>query len=188
METLLCRLASWRVRFASMRVWMVALLISDCKKLSLLERSGLVWTAAYCKLPIKPGRANFSSGVTSAVSLCFLSGAILIGSILLTYRACDMVMLLSECWAISIPVNVNWPILWDPKGYVLSHSCNLERNGWLPPHSPSSTWTPIIPSGFLITGSQRMKVQGQNGGVSNSNLTNSSRRAWYQRNGASIRP
>ena len=69
-----------------------------------------IWPGVNCRIlqiAYQTRKSQLSSGVTSAVSLCFLSGAILIGSILLTYRACDMVMLLSECWAISIPVNVN---------------------------------------------------------------------------------
>ena len=73
--------------FASCNVWLpwrrvstVALLISDCKKLNLLGKSGLVCTAAYWRLPINALRDCFSSSLTG-LSPCFLrSGLILMGS------------------------------------------------------------------------------------------------------------
>ena len=116
MDTLECFLASWSVLLASRSVATVALLIEDCKWLSLLARSGRVWTDAYWRLPIRPRKAKRSSGLMFSVSSFRRSIDTLIGWIFFTYSACDIVIDLFGCWNMSIPVNVNWPTLCDPKG------------------------------------------------------------------------
>ena len=60
------RLASWSTLLASIRVSILAWLIADWRNESLLERSGRVFMAAYCRLPTKPLRASLSSSVTGA--------------------------------------------------------------------------------------------------------------------------
>ena len=115
-------LASWSAWLADIRVLMVALFIDDCNMLSRLERSGLVCTAAYCKLPIKPRSDWRSSSVILESSCCRRSIGILIGSIARTYVDCFMVIVPFESWSISIPVKVNCLIFLLPKGYFFS-SC-----------------------------------------------------------------
>ena len=97
-------------------------------------------------------------------------------------------MALFGCWNMSIPVKVNWPIFCDPNGYFLSSPFSLDRNLWFPPHKPSSTCTPIIPSGAWVAGHRRIKVHGQNGDCSKPSCTSSSFRAWNHKNGASMSP
>ena len=107
-DTLECLLASWRVRLASSRVCIVAWLISDCRKLKRLDKSGRVWTDAYWRLPIKPLSAIFSSEVTLAVSSFRRSIGILMGLIALMHLLWESVLALLGCWNMSQPVKVNW--------------------------------------------------------------------------------
>ena len=183
MDTLEWRLASWRVLLALMRVSTVAWLISDCRKLKRLAKSGRVWTEAYWRLPMRPLRAIFSSAVTLECSSFRWSWVILIGWILLMHSVCERVMLLLGCWNISIPVKVKLSIFWDPKGYTLSKCWSFDIKRSLPPQNPSSTWMPMIPSGSLVVGHRRMNVHGQNGDCSNSKRKSSSRRAWSHKYG-----
>ena len=71
MVTSWCFLASWRAWFAVMRVSIVARLMADWRILNLLDKSGLVWTDAYCRLPMRALNCCLSSSVTGD-SLCFL--------------------------------------------------------------------------------------------------------------------
>ena len=79
-----CFFAVWRVLLAIIRVVMVALLIWDCNWLSALDRSGRVWTAAYCKDPISPLSRCLSSSVTAASSCARRSGFSEIGLMFFT--------------------------------------------------------------------------------------------------------
>ena len=90
-----CFLASCSRRLASIRFSILAWLIVDCRNDNLLERSGLVFMAAYCTLPTRPRNANLSGSVTGFSSWDFLLVSIVIGLIFRTYADWFMVMLKS---------------------------------------------------------------------------------------------
>ena len=84
MVTSWCFLASWSTLLASIKVSTLAWLIADWRNESLLERSGLVFIAAYCKLPTIPRRASRSVSVTGSSSWVFRLVSIWIGLIFRT--------------------------------------------------------------------------------------------------------
>ena len=88
----------------------------------------------------------------------------------------------------SIPVKVNWEILFDPNGYFFSSWSSTLRNLSFPAHNPSSTWSPRIPSGCPLLKSLRMNKHGSNGDCWNPKPKSSSRIAWNHINGASTKP
>ena len=148
MDTSWCFLASYTAWLASIRVPTVAWFMDDWRKLSRLERSGRVCTAAYCKLPMTARSFCLSSSVTFVSAWDLLSLEMLIGSMFLTYFDWLMVMFpLGSCDK-SIPVKVNWVDFFEPNGYFFSNSSIFFWNLRLPPQIPSSTWTPRIPSGW----------------------------------------
>ena len=149
MEVSLCLLASCKVLFAWMRVSIVALLISLCKKLKRLAKSGLVFTDAYWRDPMSARRSWRSRSVTGNSSWAFRSGWMWIGLILVMYFSCDMTMVWSFCWFISIPVNTKFCDFFAPKGNFFSSSWIAFWKYSSPPQSPSSTCTPKIPEGPL---------------------------------------
>ena len=79
-----CFLASCSRRLASIKFSILAWLSVDWRNDNLLERSGLVFIAAYCKLPTRPRKANLSGSVTGFSSWDFLLDSIVIGLILRT--------------------------------------------------------------------------------------------------------
>ena len=186
--TSLCFLALWRTLLAVTSVDTVAELIWDCKRLSELERSGLVWTAAYWSDPTNPLRLCRSSSVTVDSSWVFLIGVMEIGWMLFTYLACESWMLLSGNCCMSIPVNVNDLDFLDPKGYFFSSFWICWWKNSSPPWIPSSTWTPRAPESFPVSGCRSTYRHGSKGLETNPRLFSSSHNVWNQRKGASMSP
>ena len=149
-------LASWRTLFPSIKSETFALDMADCRKLSLLAKSGRVFTEAYCREPTKARSACRSLSSTSIWSSLRLSAEMVIGMMFLTYADWDNEMLLSACCWSSIPVKVNCPVLRLPNGKVASNSLIFSSKRLFPPPRPSSTWVPKIPSGSPVLGSLKM--------------------------------
>ena len=185
-------LASWRSLFPSFKVSMVALFIDDWRRDNRLERSGLVWVAAYCKLPINPRNANLSSSVTASSGWVLRLTSILIGGILQTYLDWLNVMLKSPCCWTSMPVKVKPLVLWLPNGNFFSSFwiCSLKYAS--PPPIPSSTWIPTTPARrpgcWPSEGCRSTKRHGSIGLGSKLSFVSSSTNVQYHKNGASTRP
>ena len=78
-----CFLASCKAELAWSSVPTFALLISDWRKLNLLDKSGRVWTAAYWRLPMRALRSWRSDSLTSDSSCLRRSIGTLMGSMFL---------------------------------------------------------------------------------------------------------
>ena len=166
MVTSACCLASWRILFPSSKVEMVARLICVCNHPSLADTSGSVFTDAYWREPTKARRLCRSSSVTGAVGVFLRSLTIGIGLVSFTYCSWLTQMDWSFFWEIRSPVKTNSLCFLLPNGYFFSSSASFAWNFGDPQQRPSSTWIPMIPSGWCFL-FRIMKQHGSNGAASN---------------------
>ena len=184
----LWRFASWRVLFASIRVDIVAVLIALCKWLKRLERSGRVFTAAYCKDPIMALSSNFSSALMLRSICCFRSLLMWIGSIFVTDFSWESMMRLSCCCIISTPVKTKFWYFLEPNGKTASSFASCSEKYSSPPQSPSSTCIPITPEGVLEFSLYNKYTHGSNGEGTKESCLRTRSSSLNHKNGASIRP
>ena len=148
----LCRLASCNTRLASIRFWIVAELMVLCKWLSRLDRSGRVFTAAYCKEPINARKACFSSGLTGSSKECFL-----VDFNVDRFNFGNVFFLGHRDTVVSILVKVNpceskWLCLFGSKWKNGFKLCKFLMEVFVALHTiHRPTWTPMIPAGVLLT-------------------------------------
>ena len=182
-----CFFASLSKRLASKRSRMAAQLIRACNRLSLAERSGLVFVAAYCKEPMLPLRSCFSFSVTVSFS-CFLRClSIWMGSILFTYSLWSKWMRPLSSWFTWIPVKTKLFCRFEPKGNFCSSCLRAFSNSWSPAHKPSSTWTPSTRCTFWSFPT-KLNRQGSNGLILKPRASRLSFSSWYHKYGALTSP
>ena len=115
------------------------------RRLSLQDRSGLVFVAAYCRLPINPRKPWSFWGVIGLSGILRRSLETSIGGMSLIYSFWFRIMSPLCSWWIWTPVNVNDPWRWLPNGNLASNALTAWANTASPPPIPSSTWIPRTP-------------------------------------------
>ena len=181
--------ASWRSRLQSWRSLIHALLILDWRKLSLALMSGRAFVAAYCSDPTSPRMLCLSDSVMGVFSFFLLSRFNVDDTDFISHSFLDldeMVPLLS--WWMWIPVKVKSAFRLEPNGNLASSLAMTASKRLLPAQSPSSTWTPSIPSIPDESFDGKVKRHGSRGLITKPKASSVSFNSQYQRKGALINP
>ena len=180
----LCCLASISTLLANSSSLTVALTTDDCNSPTFAEMSGLVWTAAYCRAPMRLRRELLSSLVTSAFGCSRLVFGTEIGDILSMYPTWSYSMLQSSHCLKWIPVYLNSPFSKAPNLKRFSTLRSMSWNLLSPPAMPSSTCMPKAPWHFMPpapSGEYRPNTHGSKGHWVHPCLINSSLNSQYHK-------
>ena len=189
-ETGFC-FASASTLLAVTRSEIVARLMADCSSPTFAAKSGLVWTAAYCKAPTMLLSELFSVSLREDVNWDRRPLSMVTGEIFSTYEIWSYSMLKSSHCFKFIPVYLNSCLSKAPKLNRASTLFSILWKTLSPPAMPSSTWMPRQPWHFNCpfgSSEYRPKTQGSSGHCMHPWRINSSLNSQNQRYGASILP